>query len=48
MRRDFIPAWDIFLLLSLKPPTHPSPEVDVPLCPVKRVHSTFFLVFFLG
>jgi transposase InsO family protein len=24
---------------SLKPPTHPSPEVDFPPCPVKGVHS---------
>jgi hypothetical protein len=35
MRRDFTPAWGICLLLSLKPPTPPSPEVDFPPCPVK-------------
>src|SRR5581483_1546015 len=40
MRRDFTPAWDICLLLSLKLPPYSSPEVDFPPCPVKWVHST--------
>src|SRR5581483_5988735 len=39
MRRDFTPAWDICLLLSLKLPPYSSPEVDFPPCPVKWVHS---------
>src|SRR5579863_3399638 len=40
MRRDFIPASAICLLLSLKQLSHHYPEVDYPLCPVKWVHST--------
>jgi hypothetical protein len=39
MRSDFIPAWAICLLLSLKQPIPSLPKVDYHACPVKWVHS---------
>src|SRR5207253_1018401 len=39
MRRDFIPASAICLLLSLKLPVPLYSEVDFPPCPAKWVHS---------